>query len=114
MTFFRRVCQSYGEYLSSKKYYEEAGIMFQRAGQCTELTVEAFSKSSDSWMGCLAAARPLQESNPAGHVDLCREMVDRLVGEGRYKEAAEVLKDHLGDRQVCTIAVCVLQHLRFI
>ena len=40
---FGRVCRDYGDYLVSKKYFEEAGIMYSRGG-CTDQAVDAYYK----------------------------------------------------------------------
>ena len=40
---FGTVCRDYGDYLVSKKYFEEAGIMYSRGG-CTDQAVDAYYK----------------------------------------------------------------------
>ena len=66
---YQQICQLYGDYLVSKKYYEDAALIFE-AGK---LNVEAISawEQSGNWYYCLSLAKSVI-SIPNEYSSLCR------------------------------------------
>lgn len=66
---FQQICQIYGEYLVSKKYFEDAALIFE-AGN---LNVEAVSawEQSGNWNYCLSLAKSVIKV-PNEYSSLCR------------------------------------------
>ena len=66
---YQQICQLYGDYLVSKKYYEDAALIFE-AGK---LNVEAVSawEQSGNWYYCLSLAKSVI-SIPNEYSSLCR------------------------------------------
>ena len=81
----KQVCSSYGEYLESKKYHEEASIMYQRAGKLDSAVTAAVTGLC--WQRAAQLARSAQWTNDS-LVQMCRQLAAQLETAGRYQESA--------------------------
>ena len=90
------VCQSYGEYLESKKYHEEASIMFQKAGNTEKAISEAQAGMCWQRAGHLARAAGWSREQLS---QLYRQLSGQLETAGKYREAATVLRDWCQDEE---------------
>ena len=78
LKIYSKLLITYGDYLLSKKYYEDAALMFE-TGQDTLSAISAWEKSGN-WSYCLALAS--QEKLSASNFEnICRRLVERLKGK---------------------------------
>ena len=66
---YQKICQIYGDYLMSKKYFEDAALIFE-AGNLNSEAVSAWEQSGN-WNYCLALAKTVVTS-PNEYSSLCR------------------------------------------
>ena len=90
------MCQCYAAYLESKRYYEDASLMYERAGNM-DSAVDMADK-------CLSWERAGRLGRAAGWGDdrlgrLYRGLAGRLEEAGREREAALVHRDWLNDSE---------------
>ncbi len=97
-----KICLAYGDYLVTKKYYEDAALVYASGN----LLVEAVSswEQSGNWSFCLSLAKSAIKV-PNEFSALCRRVVDKLKESCRYKEAAQVLADYLSDPEEAIVAL---------
>lgn len=88
----KEICKVYGEYLVSKKYYEDAALILERSNLLKEAS-EAWEKALN-WRFSLALAQRAGFS-VLDTVALCQRLVQRLTDNQRFAEAAIIYKDHL-------------------
>jgi elongator complex protein 1 len=92
--FQQEVCRIYGDYLLSKKYFEDSALIYERGGM--------MDKAVDSWEKavcpsyCLSAAKTLGLS-PNEMSSLCRRLVESLTDGKRHLEASHLLLEYLDD-----------------
>ena len=80
LKIYSKLLITYGDYLLSKKYYEDAALMFE-TGQDTLSAIAAWEKSGN-WSYCLALAS--QEKLSASNFEnICRRLVERLKGKNK-------------------------------
>ncbi|MEE6508366.1 hypothetical protein FKM82_020719, partial [Ascaphus truei] len=84
----------YGEHLSSKHQYEQAGLIFARCGSF-EKALEAFDASC-SWQQIMCMASQLQYSEDKMSA-LARRVAGRLVEQRKPVEAAVLLEQYAKD-----------------
>ena len=89
-----KICVAYADYLLSKKYYEDAALMYE-SGKDILQAVSAWEKSGN-WSYCLALATDAKIS-ATDFVDICRRLIEKLTEEKRHNEAAMILTEHLED-----------------
>ncbi|PSN58313.1 hypothetical protein C0J52_00188 [Blattella germanica] len=82
----------YGDYLMDSRQYQEAGVMYTRAGKLNK-ALTAYLQAGD-WRATLLTAKELQYKENKLH-ELCQDVVTRLKIKSQFKEAAEVLKTHV-------------------
>ena len=90
----QEICRVYGDYLLSKKYFEDAALIYEK-GLLTSQAIEAWEKAVNPSY-CLAAAKMLNLS-PNEMTSLYRRLVSRLVDEKRHTEASNLLVEYLDD-----------------
>jgi elongator complex protein 1 len=90
----RDICRSYGDYLVTKKYYEDAALTYER-GLCLNEAVGAWEKSLN-WRLCLAMAQEISMHTHDVRL-LCSRIVEALIEEKRYFDAAVILSEYLDD-----------------
>lgn len=90
------VCRIYGDYLLTKKYYEDAALMYDRGGLPLQ-AVNAWEKSLN-WKYCIALAQATKLPNVEFH-KLCSRLVESLKECKRYGEAAQILESHMKDSE---------------
>ena len=100
---YKQVCLSYGEYLESKKYYEEASIMYQKSEHLDQAVNQA--KAGLCWERAGYLAKAADWSNDK-LLELFGELASQLETAGRYQDAAAVLKDWCQDEEE-SVAVLV-------
>lgn len=66
---YQKICQIYGDYLASKKYFEDAALIFE-AGNLNNEAVSAWEQSGN-WNYCLSLAKTVV-SSPNEYSSLCR------------------------------------------
>uniref|UniRef100_UPI00398E37B0 elongator complex protein 1 isoform X2 n=1 Tax=Pristiophorus japonicus TaxID=55135 RepID=UPI00398E37B0 len=91
---YKNISIAYGEYLSEKQYYEQAGLIFARCGEC-EKALEAFLLCN-SWQQafCMIARLNYTEDKL---VSMARTISGRLMEQRRYSEAALILEQYAKD-----------------
>lgn len=94
-TAHQKLCQIYGDYLLTKRYYEEAALIYEQGLLLTE-ALDAWEQSLN-WSYCLSLA-PQVLSQP-DYFNLCQRLADSLKCDRRYKEAAEVLTNYLSKHE---------------
>ena len=102
---YREVCRAYAKYLSSKRYHEEASLLYSRAGDLEEAVSEARQ--------CLWWERAGQLARTGGWgqdklTDLYRDLATKLEAAGRGVEAGRVLREWCEDSEesVAVLARC--------
>ena len=98
---FPQVSRAYGEYLSSKKYYEEAAFIFQKAKMYQE-ALEAWEKSLN-WRYCIGHAKDI-DLEQEEYLQLCRRLAKALMEEKRYSEAGLLYAEQLKDEEEAVVA----------
>ncbi|XP_078070069.1 elongator complex protein 1 isoform X2 [Mustelus asterias] len=85
---------AYGEYLSERQHYEQAGLIFARCGEC-EKALGAFLLCH-SWQQafCMVAQLHYTEDKV---VSMARTIAGKLTEQRRYSEAALVLEQYAKD-----------------
>ncbi|XP_067839650.1 elongator complex protein 1 [Heptranchias perlo] len=91
---YKDISIAYGEYLSEKQYYEQAGLIFARCQEC-EKALGAFLLCS-SWQQafCMAAQLHYTEDKL---VSMARTIAGRLTEQRRHSEAALILEQYAKD-----------------
>ena len=89
-TEYREVCRAYGGYLSSKRYHEEASLLYQRSGDLEEAVREAVLGLCWERAGHLARVADWPQERLS---QLYSDLVSKLESAGRPVEAATVLRD---------------------
>ena len=97
-----KLCQSYGDYLLTKKYFEDAALIYEAGG----LYIEAVSawEQSTNWSLCLALAKSVIKP-PNDFTNLCKRLVEKLKDSHRHKEAAEILIEYLNDPEEAVVSL---------
>ncbi|KAM8939082.1 elongator complex protein 1 [Pelodytes ibericus] len=91
---YKAINDAYGEHLSSKHQYEEAGLIFARCGS-NEKALEAFV-ACNSWQQVLCIASQLQYSKNK-MAALARSVAGKLVEQRKQAEAAVLLEQYAED-----------------
>ncbi|NXD05323.1 ELP1 protein, partial [Certhia familiaris] len=99
---YKDISDAYGEYLIQKQLYEQAALIFARAG-ILEKALDAF-QSSGSWQQALCMASQLGYTKDKLS-SLARSMAGKLVEQRKYAEAAVLLEQYAQD---CEEAVLLL------
>ena len=102
MIFGSSTFRAYGDYLVTKKYFEDAALIYE-AGQ---LNIEAISawEQAGHWAFCLSLAKSVIKI-PNEYSHLCRRLVDKLKEMRRFKESAQVLVEHLQDPEEAVLSL---------
>ncbi|GBB99437.1 hypothetical protein RclHR1_03520017 [Rhizophagus clarus] len=88
---YKRVMEIYGNYLSEKSNFEEAGLAYILAGNKLN-ALEAY-KNSEAWREALTIAHELKYSSDDLFL-LSKELSERLADKRQYQEAAQILLDY--------------------
>uniref|UniRef100_A0A8C5X3B6 Elongator complex protein 1 n=1 Tax=Malurus cyaneus samueli TaxID=2593467 RepID=A0A8C5X3B6_9PASS len=91
---YKDISDAYGEYLSQKQLYEQAGLIFARAGIFAK-ALDAF-QSSGSWQQALCMASRLGYTKDKLS-NLARSMAGKLVEQRKHAEAAILLEQYTQD-----------------
>ncbi|NXD28826.1 ELP1 protein, partial [Spelaeornis formosus] len=91
---YKDISDAYGEYLIQKQLYEQAALIFARAGIFTK-ALDAF-QSSDCWQQALCMASQLGYSKDKLSC-LAQNMAGKLVEQRKYAEAALLLEQYTQD-----------------
>ncbi|XP_041042916.1 elongator complex protein 1 isoform X2 [Carcharodon carcharias] len=91
---YKDISVAYGEYLSEKQYYEQAGLIFARSGEC-EKALGAFLLCN-SWQQAFCMVAQLHYTKDKV-VSMARSVAGRLMEQRRYSEAALVLEQYAKD-----------------
>ncbi|XP_038660039.1 elongator complex protein 1 [Scyliorhinus canicula] len=91
---YKDISIAYGEYLSEKHYYEQAGLIFARCGEC-ERALGAFLLCN-SWQQafCMVSRLHFTEDKVVG---MAQTIAGRLTEQQRHSEAAIVLEQYAKD-----------------
>ncbi len=92
----------YGDYLYSKRYFEESALTYWSVGLHRE-ACGGWEKSLD-WRRCLMAAGAASFSEGETR-ELCKRLAGDLKTKGRLAEAATVLRERLGDPEEALAAL---------
>ncbi|NWY42619.1 ELP1 protein, partial [Sylvia atricapilla] len=91
---YKDISHAYGEYLIQKQLYEQAALIFARAGIFAK-ALDAF-QSSGSWQQALCMASRLGYTKEKLS-SLARSMAGKLVEQRKYAEAAILLEQYTQD-----------------
>ncbi|NWV28947.1 ELP1 protein, partial [Origma solitaria] len=91
---YKDISDAYGEYLNQKQLYEQAALIFARAGIFAK-ALDAF-QSSGSWQQALCMASRLGYTKDKLS-SLAWSMAEKLVEQRRYAEAAVLLEQYTQD-----------------
>jgi len=91
---YKQVCQSYASYLETKRYHEDASILYERAGKLDQAVIQAELGLSWQRAGFLAKKAKWSADRL---VDLYRNLATKLENNGMGLEAAVVCKEWLQD-----------------
>lgn len=91
---FKSICEAYGDYLTVKKYYEDAALTYQRGGWSLK-ALDAWERSLN-FRYCLGLAQTMKLPQNE-FLALCQRLVEELKSERRYSEAALIHMDYLDD-----------------
>ncbi|XP_032530786.1 elongator complex protein 1 [Chiroxiphia lanceolata] len=91
---YKDISDAYGEYLIQKQLYEQAALIFARAGTFAK-ALDAF-QSSGSWQQALCMASRLGYTQDELS-SLARSMAGKLVEQRRHAEAAILLEQYSQD-----------------
>jgi len=91
---YKQVCQSYASYLETKRYYEDASILYERAGKLDQAVTQA--ELGLSWQRAGYLARKAKWSADR-LVELYRNLATKLENNGLAVESAVVCKEWLQD-----------------
>ena len=96
------MCRIYGDYLVSKKYYEDAALIYEAAN----LNLEAISawEQSENWNFCLSLAQE-HIRIPAEMTNLCLRLVEKLKDSHRHAEAANILLEYLNNPEEALVVL---------
>jgi len=97
-----QICQSYGDYLLTKKYFEDAALIYESGGLFIE-AVNAWEQSSN-WSLCLALAKTVIKPQN-DFTNLCRRLVEKLKDAQRHSEAAQILMEYLNDPEEAVVSL---------
>ncbi|XP_013379508.1 elongator complex protein 1 [Lingula anatina] len=99
---YMEIASAYGTHLSDKKQYEDAGLMYSKAGD-HEKALNAFVKAL-SWRMALIMAAKLQYEETKMN-DLSRMLVTELKNAGRFTEAACILEQYIKDIEEAVVVL---------
>ncbi|NXF23317.1 ELP1 protein, partial [Rhodinocichla rosea] len=91
---YKDISDAYGEYFIQKQLYEQAALIFARAGIFAK-ALDAF-QSSGSWQQALCMASRLRYTKDKLS-SLARSMAGKLVEQRKYAEAAILLEQYTQD-----------------
>ncbi|KAM4807893.1 elongator complex protein 1 [Rhinophrynus dorsalis] len=91
---YKAINKAYGEHLSSKHQYEEAGFVFARCGSF-EKALNAFVESC-SWQQVLCMASQLEYSGDR-MAALARNVASKLVEQRKHSDASVLLEQYAED-----------------
>ena len=103
---YREVCRAYASYLSSKKYHEEASLLYSRAGDLQLAISEARLALWWERAGQLARTAGWSQDKLT---QLYRDLATKLEAAGRGVEAGQVLRDWCQDSEE-SVAVLARSH----
>lgn len=96
------VCRAYGEYLATKKYYEDSALIYEAGGM--DIEAVASWEQSNNWRYCLAlgkrAVKPASEFTA-----LCRRVIEKLKEAHRFREASQIFVEYLNDPEEAFLAL---------
>ena len=98
----REVCRIYGDYLITKRYFEDAALVYE-AGDLKVEAVDAWEKSPN-WSNCLAQASDVVQ-NKTQFIELCRRLAEKLLEEKRPLPAAQIFLEYLNDPEEAVAAL---------
>jgi len=103
---YKQVCQSYAAYLETKRYHEEASMLYERAGSLDLAVAQA--DLALTWQRAGYLARKAKWSADR-LVELYRNMATKLETSGRGAEAALLWREWLQDPEEA-VAVLARSH----
>ncbi|KAK2514103.1 elongator complex protein 1 [Columba livia] len=99
---YKDISDAYGEYLIQKQLYEQAALIFARAG--------IFAKALDAFQNCGSWQQALCMASRLGYTkdklsSLARSMTGKLVEQRRHAEAAILLEQYTQDYEEAVLLV---------
>ncbi|XP_072114226.1 elongator complex protein 1 isoform X2 [Mobula birostris] len=91
---YKDISVVFGEYLIEKQYFEQAGLIFARSGEC-EKALNAFLQCCN-WQQALCMAAQLHYTEDK-MISIARTISGRLKEQRRYSEAALILEQYAQD-----------------
>ncbi|XP_039257546.2 elongator complex protein 1-like [Styela clava] len=91
---YNTICEMYGECLSGKRKYEEAGIIFTHC-QDSRKALESFSNSNNYSLALMTAFKLKLDRNEI--VELAYKLAEKAKTTSRHLEAVEILEHHAHD-----------------
>nr|XP_045600138.1 putative elongator complex protein 1 [Procambarus clarkii] len=92
----KAVCERYGMYLMSKQYYNEAAVMYTRAGKLDE-ALHAYQQAGN-WKMVLVVGAQLKFNKEEMNV-LCYSLVEALKNWNKHVDAAWIYEEYLKNEE---------------
>ncbi|XP_055943072.1 putative elongator complex protein 1 [Argiope bruennichi] len=99
---FKAVWNEYGDYLMTKRYFDEAGLVFTRCGMHDKALLAY--KDSLNWQKVLSSAIKLDYAENR-IIDLCLEMSAKLKSSQRYLDASHLLEHYVKDPEEAIVTL---------
>ncbi|EEB17582.1 elongator complex protein, putative [Pediculus humanus corporis] len=96
---FKNICVCYGEELMKGNHFEEAGIMFAKAGLYKN-AIDAYKKSGN-WREVISCANELKFKESELN-ELYYELAENLIACKQFMDASLVYKDYIKDITECS------------
>ncbi|XP_053206428.1 putative elongator complex protein 1 [Panonychus citri] len=91
--WIQSIWEMFADYLLIKRYYEEAGIAYQKAKSITN-AIKAY-QLSENWQIAIELAFSLEDYDC---ISLCRLFVTRLLTDNKHLDAAYIQENYLKDK----------------
>ncbi|KAL6266875.1 hypothetical protein P5V15_003703 [Pogonomyrmex californicus] len=101
---YQKVVEIYGDFLSSKCKYSEAGMMYYRSGQFHK-ALEMFSTTGNDWQDAIALSKEMN-LGPVDSYALYETLLEHLKNEKKYEHAATILKDYMKHNEEAIALLC--------
>ncbi|XP_043471428.1 putative elongator complex protein 1 [Leptopilina heterotoma] len=100
---YREIAKAYGEFFLSKAKYREAAVMFHKA-ECLKEALNAH-KLAGNYQEIIITVVKMNLSVPEAY-EIYEDLVNQLRENKKYKEAAEVLMQHLNKSEDAVAVLC--------
>lgn len=97
MDYLREIIQRYGDYLMTKKYYIEAGLIYER-GKYFEQASKAFRQGKDV-QNSLKLFPEFVKTIPVTNIEPYRSLAEQFRHDSLFIESGQIYENYLGDSE---------------